>query len=96
MGVATTCLAETIGDDVPAIIREFKEEEGIGDDLEKDIIIIPVSTPSYGESHVSGYIKALMPLSGSLRKSRKVRKNRKARKTARSWRSWITWKTWKL
>jgi nitrogenase molybdenum-iron protein NifN len=59
IGVATTCLAETIGDDVPAIIREFKEEEGIGNDLEKDLIIIPVSTPSYGESHVSGYIKAL-------------------------------------
>lgn len=59
IGVATTCLAETIGDDVPAIIREFKEEEGIGDDLEKDIIIIPVSTPSYGESHISGYIKTL-------------------------------------
>jgi nitrogenase molybdenum-iron protein NifN len=59
IGVATTCLAETIGDDVPAIIREFKEEEGIGEDPKKDIIIIPVSTPSYGESHVSGYIKAL-------------------------------------
>jgi nitrogenase molybdenum-iron protein NifN len=59
IGVATTCLAETIGDDVPAIIKEFKEEEGLGEDLEKDIIIIPVSTPSYGESHVSGYIKAL-------------------------------------
>lgn len=59
IGVATTCLAETIGDDVPAIIREFKEEEGIGDDPDRDIIIIPVSTPSYGESHVSGYIKAL-------------------------------------
>jgi len=59
IGVATTCLAETIGDDVPAIIKEFKEEEGIGDDLEKDIIIVPVSTPSYGESHVSGYIKAI-------------------------------------
>lgn len=59
IGVATTCLAETIGDDVPAIIKEFKEEEGIGDDLEKDVIIVPVSTPSYGESHVSGYIKAI-------------------------------------
>ncbi len=59
IGVATTCLAETIGDDVSAIIREFKEEEGIGEDPEKDIIIISVSTPSYGESHVSGYIKAL-------------------------------------
>ena len=59
IGVATTCLAETIGDDVPSIIKEFKEEEGIGDDLKRDIIIVPVSTPSYGESHVSGYIKAL-------------------------------------
>src|SRR5208283_242112 len=59
IGVATTCLAETIGDDVPAIIREFKEEEEIGDDPKKDLIIIPVSTPSYGESHVSGYIKTL-------------------------------------
>ena len=59
IGVATTCLAETIGDDVPAIIREFKEEEGIGDNLEKDILIIPVSTPSYGKSHVSGYIKTV-------------------------------------
>jgi nitrogenase molybdenum-iron protein NifN len=59
IGVATTCLAETIGDDVPAIIREFKEEQGIGNDPEKDIIIVPVSTPSYGESHVSGYIKAI-------------------------------------
>jgi nitrogenase molybdenum-iron protein NifN len=59
IGVATTCLAETIGDDVPAIIREFKEEQEIGNDPKKDIIIVPVSTPSYGESHVSGYIKAI-------------------------------------
>jgi nitrogenase molybdenum-iron protein NifN len=59
IGVATTCLAETIGDDVPAIIREFKEEQEIGNDPKKDIIIVSVSTPSYGESHVSGYIKAI-------------------------------------
>jgi len=56
IGVATTCMAETIGDDVPNIINEFKEEAGIGDN---DVLIIPVSTPSYNESHVSGYIKAV-------------------------------------
>ncbi|MCK4938371.1 MAG: nitrogenase associated protein N [Methanosarcinales archaeon] len=59
IGVATTCMAETIGDDVPNIIQEFKEENGIGDDISKDIQIIPVSTPSYSDSHVNGYIKAL-------------------------------------
>jgi nitrogenase molybdenum-iron protein NifN len=59
IGVATTCMAETIGDDVPNIIQEFKEEAGIGDDLTRDIQIIPVSTPSYNESHISGYIKAV-------------------------------------
>jgi len=74
IGVATTCLAETIGDDVPAIIREFKEEERIGDDLEKDLIIIPVSTPSYGESHVSGYVKALNAIVRKLTGDEKERK----------------------
>lgn len=56
--VATTCLAETIGDDVTSIINEFREERVIGDDVE-DTHIIPVSTPSYQDSHVSGYMKAL-------------------------------------
>jgi nitrogenase molybdenum-iron protein alpha/beta subunit len=28
IGVATTCLAETIGEDVPAILREFRETPG--------------------------------------------------------------------
>lgn len=79
IGVATTCLAETIGDDVPAIIREFKEEEGIGDDPEKDIIIIPVSTPSYGESHVSGYIKAVDAI---VRKFTEIMEKEKAEETS--------------
>jgi len=54
IGVATTCMAETIGEDINSIIREFKEEEGID-----DIIIIPVSTPSYENSHINGYLKAI-------------------------------------
>jgi nitrogenase molybdenum-iron protein NifN len=55
IGVSTTCLAETIGDDIRRIIAEFREEENIGDER----IIIPVPTPSYEESHNSGYIKAV-------------------------------------
>jgi len=55
IGVSTTCLAETIGDDIKRIISEFQEEENIGDER----IIIPVPTPSYEESHNSGYIKAV-------------------------------------
>ncbi|WMW26052.1 nitrogenase component 1 [Methanolobus sediminis] len=55
IGVSTTCLAETIGDDISRIISEFREEEGIG----AERIIIPVPTPSYEESHNSGYIKAV-------------------------------------
>ena len=27
IGVASTCLTETIGDDVPGLVREFRQEE---------------------------------------------------------------------
>jgi nitrogenase molybdenum-iron protein NifN len=59
IGVATTCMAETIGDDISQIITEFKAEMGIGDDISSDTLIIPVSTPSYSDSHVQGHIKAV-------------------------------------
>jgi len=50
IGIATTCLAETIGDDVPQIVREFQETEP----LAKGVIFIPVSTPSYAASRRGG------------------------------------------
>lgn len=56
IGVATTCLAETIGDDVDQIIREFQAEEPIA----RDVPIISVHTPSYSGSHEEGYDRALM------------------------------------
>ncbi|NYT01970.1 MAG: nitrogenase associated protein N [Methanosarcinales archaeon] len=56
VGVSTTCLAETIGDDVERTIREFLQEEPDG----RDIPIIPVSTPSYAHSHEEGYSAALL------------------------------------
>ncbi len=58
IGIATTCLAETIGDDVPQIVREFQAEEP----LAKDVTFISVSTPSYAASHEVGYRVALKSL----------------------------------
>ncbi len=57
IGIATTCLAETIGEDVPRIISDFIEEEDI-----KDVSIIPVSTPGYGGTQFEGYFMALLQI----------------------------------
>ena len=50
IGVLTTCLAETIGEDIGRIIEEFKEKKNID-----NIDIIPINTPGYGASHFEGY-----------------------------------------
>lgn len=55
VGIATTCLAETIGEDIPQIIKEFRQEEK----MSEDIVFIPVSTPSYTRSHEEGYHETL-------------------------------------
>ena len=55
IGVASTCLSETIGDDLGMLIHEF-EEEGAGND---DPIIVPVSTPSYAGTHAEGFHAAV-------------------------------------
>jgi nitrogenase molybdenum-iron protein NifN len=67
IGIATTCLAETIGDDVPQIVREFQAQEP----LAKDVIIVPVSTPSYAASHEVGYRVALKGLVQTLARKSK-------------------------
>ncbi len=55
IGVATTCLSETIGDDVPRFLREYKKErEG-----RKIPEIFTVSTPSYKGSHMEGFHQTL-------------------------------------
>lgn len=55
IGVATTCLTETIGDDVPMLLHEFKHEF-------KDVLescgypeVVNVSTPSYSGTHMEGF-----------------------------------------
>lgn len=69
IGIATTCLAETIGDDVPQIVRDFQAQET----LAKDVIIVSVSTPSYAASHEVGYRVALKGLVQTM--ARKTRPN---------------------
>ncbi|MDY6903341.1 MAG: nitrogenase component 1 [Thermodesulfobacteriota bacterium] len=51
IGVATTCLSETIGDDVPMMLRQYRKA------CEKVDLpaIVPVSTPSYSGTHMEGF-----------------------------------------
>ena len=55
IGVATTCLAETIGEDVPSIIRKFYELHPES----KKVKIISLSTPGYGGTQYEGFFRAL-------------------------------------
>jgi len=60
IGVATTCLSETIGDDVPQYLREFKSGQEPNACLPH---IVPVSTPSFQGTHMEGFqatIKSLV------------------------------------
>ncbi|HEX9061435.1 MAG TPA: nitrogenase component 1, partial [Clostridia bacterium] len=54
VGIATTCLAETIGEDIERIAREFKNESDLG-----GVKVIPVSSPGYGGTQFEGYYTAL-------------------------------------
>ncbi|HPT87414.1 MAG TPA: nitrogenase iron-molybdenum cofactor biosynthesis protein NifN [Bacillota bacterium] len=51
IGIATTCLSETIGDDLQLILDEFNREyRAPGKPL-----LVTVSTPSYQGSHIDGF-----------------------------------------
>lgn len=62
VGVATTCLTETIGDDVARLLAEFREE--FGDLPLADVV--HVSTPSYSGTHMDGYHGAVKALADQL------------------------------
>ena len=53
IGIATTCLAETIGDDLSQFVYRFEAEHPDGP------VLVPVSTPSYQGSHVEGFHRAV-------------------------------------
>lgn len=54
IGVATTCLAETIGEDVAAIVQKFREQNP-----EAKVKIINASTAGYGGTQFEGYMRTL-------------------------------------
>jgi nitrogenase molybdenum-iron protein NifN len=58
IGVATTCLTETIGDDVPMLVKEFKKESGNGGG-NGETQVVTVSTPSYSGTHMEGFHAAV-------------------------------------
>ncbi|MGB3212960.1 MAG: nitrogenase component 1 [Desulforhopalus sp.] len=55
IGVATTCLTETIGDNVPMILAEYQKEFG-SDDAP---LLVHVSTPSFSGTHMEGFNAAV-------------------------------------
>lgn len=55
IGVATTCLTETIGDDVPMLLAEYHKEFG----TETSPLVVSVSTPSYSGTHMEGFTAAV-------------------------------------
>lgn len=58
IGIATTCLAETIGDDVRSFIAELSEDDKV--DLPE---LVSVSTPSFKGTHAEGFhatVKAIV------------------------------------
>ena len=62
IGIATTCLSETIGDDVGLFLNELKKEINY-DNLPT---LIPVSTPSYQGTHAEGYLSAVRSIVAEL------------------------------
>lgn len=51
VGIATTCLTETIGDDVKRFLQEFREEFG-----DRPLpTLVNVATPSYSGTHAEGF-----------------------------------------
>ena len=55
IGIATTCLSETIGDDVDLYLREYAKSKSMG----TGPVIIHASTPSYKGTHMEGFHEAV-------------------------------------
>ena len=51
IGVATTCLSETIGENMPQLLHEYRQRPEVTDATN----LVHVSTPSFKGTHVDGY-----------------------------------------
>jgi nitrogenase molybdenum-iron protein NifN len=56
IGIATTCLSETIGDDVSLYLDQYRKSKADG---EKTPAIVHAATPSYRGTHMEGYHEAI-------------------------------------
>lgn len=56
LGIASTCLSETIGEDVPGLIKAYQKEHE-GEDLPHFVF---ASTPSYQGSHMDGFHETVL------------------------------------
>jgi len=56
IGIATTCLTETIGDDVAMILDEYRREVNSPENLPT---LVHVQTPSYSGTHMEGFHAAV-------------------------------------
>jgi nitrogenase molybdenum-iron protein NifN len=52
VGIATTCLTETIGDDLGMILFEYRQEAPAAEEMP---VLVTVSTPSYSGTHMEGF-----------------------------------------
>ena len=57
MGIASTCLSETIGEDIPSLIAEYKDLKGDDNGMP---VFIHASTPSYCGTHMDGFHEAVL------------------------------------
>jgi nitrogenase molybdenum-iron protein beta chain len=71
IAVHTTCLSETIGDDVPQIVSKAKEDGKIPEGK----YVIHVNTPSYIGSHVTGFASMTRSMVDYFAENTGVRKN---------------------
>jgi nitrogenase molybdenum-iron protein NifN len=70
IGIASTCLSETIGEDIPGHIRHYRESrEG---SLEQMPTFIHSSTPSYCGSHADGFHNTVLSVIKTLAQSLEV------------------------
>jgi len=63
VGILTTCLAKTIGEDIDRIAADYLEERGL-----KELPVVTVSTPGYGYGHFEGYFLAVKRIVAELAK----------------------------
>lgn len=74
IGVSTTCLSETIGDDVSMFIREYvKENRDTADEMPA---LVHVSTPSYSGTHIDGFHHAVKAVVETLSGKKGIKSNR--------------------